>query len=110
MTERLKEAGITRTIPIFDPNEFRAEALVDWFRKKRPLPQSDHSDLPPFSVQSTKPVIDLAAEVRQMLGENVPITRIRLHKKVSRPQAPSPRAKESVARKIPADAPDNTPI
>lgn len=92
MKERLKEAGITRTIPIFDPNEFQAEALIDWFRKKKPAPLADYSDIPPFSVQSTKPVIDLAVEVRQMLGENVPITRIRLDKDFSDIGVPPPRA------------------
>jgi hypothetical protein len=109
MKERLKEAGITTTIPIFDPNEFQAEALIDWFRKKKPAPQADYSEIPPFSVQSTKPVIDLAVEVRQMLGENVPITRIRLDKDFSDLGVPLPRATKSVAGKMPPGAPDNNP-
>jgi glutamate racemase len=110
MTERLKEAGITRTIPIFDPNEFQAEALIDWFRENKPVPQSDYSDVPPFSVQSTKPVIDLAAEVRQVLGENVPIKRIRLDNDLSDLAAPLLRAKGSMAKTVPPDASDNKPI
>lgn len=103
--ERLKEAGIKRMIPIFDPNEFQVEALIDWLRKKRPTPQADYSELPPFSVQSTKPVIDLVAEVRQVLGDDVPITRIRLDNDSAHGQTRSPLAKKSVSQARPSDAP-----
>ena len=109
MKERLREAGITRTIPIFDPNEFQAEALIEWFRKEKPSPDADYSEAPLFSVQSTKPVIDLAVEVKQMLGDDVPITRIRLDRDYSAAEPRPPRAAAGMAGATPPDAPGANP-
>lgn len=94
LAERLKESGYSHRIPVYNPVADQADALIAWSKKSPPNRKNEFARLPLFTVQTTKPVIDIIEGVSATLPPETVITRVDFDEKRAhggkRSKAPSP--------------------
>ena len=76
LAERLREAGYTHQIPVFNPVADQADALVAWANEFPAADKTAFTQLPNFAVQTTAPVIDIVDSVGEFLTLETVVTRV----------------------------------
>lgn len=76
LAERLKAAGYTHRIPVYNPVSDQADAFLAWSKKHPPSRKNEFARQPLFAVQSTAPVIDIVKGVGATLPLETVITRV----------------------------------
>lgn len=108
LAERLREAGYTHKIPIYDPVADQADALIAWTVDFPSADKTAFAHLPDFAVQTTAPVIDIIDSVAEILTPETVVTKVDFDER--RPNSASrPASKDPAGRSRPAAAPVTLP-
>lgn len=108
LAERLREAGYTHKIPIYDPVADQADALIAWTVDFPPADKTAFAHLPDFAVHTTAPVIDIIDSVAELLTPETVVTKVDFVER--RPAgANGPAGRNPAHRNRPAAAPSTAP-
>ena len=108
LAERLREAGYTHKIPVFDPVADQADALIAWAIEFPPADKTAFAHLPDFAVHTTTPVIDIIDSVAEILTPETVVTKVDFDER--KPNGASgPASKNPADRTRPAAAPFTPP-
>jgi glutamate racemase len=104
LAERLREAGYTHKIPVYDPVADQADALIAWTVDFPPTDKTTFAHLPDFAVHTTAPVIDIIDSVAEILTPETVVTKVDFEER--KPRGPSgPASGNPPDRERPATAP-----
>ena len=104
LAERLREAGYTHQIPVFNPVADQADALIAWAHEFPAADKTAFAQLPVFAVHTTAPVIDIVDSVSEILTPETVVTRVDFDDR--KPNgAGRPASKNPASQKRPAAAP-----
>lgn len=76
LAERLRDAGYTHQIAVFNPVADQADALVAWANEFPAADKTAFAQLPDFAVQTTAPIIDIVDSVGEFLTPETVVTRV----------------------------------
>ena len=76
LAERLREAGYTHQIAVFNPVADQADALVAWANEFPAADKTAFAQLPVFAVHTTAPIIDIVDSVGEILTPETVVTRV----------------------------------
>ena len=110
LAERLREAGYTHQIAVFNPVEDQADALVAWTNEFPAANKTDFAHLPNFAVQTTAPIIGVVDSVGEFLTPETVVTRVDFdERKPNGANRPGSQKRPSAAPAMPPAQAGSTP-